>query len=107
MLKQDELVLGPFQGNPACVFLEKGKGVCWASIYTQKSILVPDVHQFEGHIACDPNSKSEIVVPLFDPEGKIRGVLDLDHDTLNTFDDTDRKYLEQLSEKIRIIWPVG
>jgi L-methionine (R)-S-oxide reductase len=101
LLKRDRLVLGPFQGNPACVFLEKGKGVCWASVQARESILVPDVHQFEGHIACDPNSQSEIVIPLFDNNGILRGVLDADQNVLNAFDETDRIYLEKVAEKLR------
>lgn len=104
LLKGDRLVLGPFQGNPACVFLEKGKGVCWASVQRRESILVPDVHAFEGHIACDPKSRSEIAIPLFDAEGNPRGVLDADQDVLNGFDETDRIYLEKVADRLRSVW---
>jgi len=92
----DELVLGPFQGKPACVRIGYGRGVCgtaWAEDTTQ---VVADVHAFPGHIACDPASRSEIVVPMRDRAGALRAVLDLDSDRPATFSDEDRVGLEAL-----------
>ena len=92
----DTLVLGPFQGSAACFRIRKGRGVCgtcWAEARTQ---VVPDVEQFPGHIACSSLSRSEIVVPLLQEE-QVVGVLDIDSDQLNQFDDTDRRYLEQVT----------
>lgn len=93
----DTLVLGPFQGSAACFRIRKGRGVCgtaWAEACTQ---VVPDVEQFPGHIACSSLSRSEIVVPLFSDAGEVVGVLDIDSCELNSFDDTDRRYLEQVA----------
>ncbi|OQP06502.1 histidine kinase [Geobacillus sp. 46C-IIa] len=90
----DELVLGPFQGLPACVRIPFGKGVCGTAAAERRTVVVPDVHQFPGHIACDAASQSEIVVPLI-KEGRVIGVLDIDSPVKNRFDDTDRRYLEQ------------
>lgn len=90
-----ELVLGPFQGPMACTRIKKGRGVCgtaWAEAQTQ---VVPDVDQFPGHIACSSASRSEIVVPIF-KEGEVIAVLDIDSAQLGTFDQTDRRYLEQV-----------
>ena len=95
LVKNNELVLGPFQGPIACTRIKKGKGVCGAAWLNQESIIVPDVSKFEGHIACSPFSKSEIVVPLICKD-EVVGVLDIDSDLLNTFDEVDRHYLEQL-----------
>lgn len=97
IVRDRELVVGPFQGTPACVRIAKGKGVCgtcWEKAATQ---LVPDVHHFPGHIACDSRSASEIVVPVFDKTGKVFMVLDIDHTEKNAFDDTDRQQLEALA----------
>ena len=94
-----ELVLGPFQGPMACTRIKKGRGVCgtaWAEAQTQ---VVPDVDQFPGHIACSSASRSEIVVPIF-KEGEVIAVLDIDSAQLNTFDQTDRRYLEQVVEML-------
>ena len=91
----NELVLGPFQGPVACTRIPLGKGVCGTAWKERRTIIVPDVEQFPGHIACNSASKSEIVVPLFN-KGEIVGVLDIDHDQLNTFDETDAKYLEMI-----------
>ncbi len=91
----EELVLGPFQGPMACTRIKKGRGVCgtaWAEAQTQ---VVPDVDQFPGHIACSSASRSEIVVPIFQ-EGEVIAVLDIDSAQLGTFDQTDRRYLEQV-----------
>ena len=97
MIKNGELVLGPFQGNVACYRIRKGRGVCgtaWAEARTQ---VVPDVEQFPGHIACSSLSKSEIVVAIFHGD-EVIGVLDIDSDQLATFDETDRIYLEKMME---------
>jgi L-methionine (R)-S-oxide reductase len=104
LVKDDYLVLGPFQGTPACVFLGMEKGVCATCIKQREMIIVTDVRKFPGHVACDPYSRSEIAVPLFDPEGNIKGVLDADSDQLNMFDATDQFYLEQLADRIRKLW---
>lgn len=92
--KDDELVLGPFQGLPACVRIKSGKGVCGTAVSEQQTQLVADVHQFPGHIACDAASQSEIVVPII-KDGEIFGVLDIDSPSKNRFDEVDQKYLEQ------------
>ncbi|HAN00355.1 MAG TPA: histidine kinase [Marinilabiliales bacterium] len=90
------LVVRTYQGPVACMELKKGAGVCWAGINQQKTIVVPDVEQFPGHIACDSRSKSEIVVPVKDSHGNVIGVLDVDSDKLNTFDQTDAESLERI-----------
>jgi len=95
-LVDGELLVGPYQGPLACAKLEKSKGVCWAGINGKESIVVPDVHKFPGHIACDSRSQSEIVVPVFNKEKKIVGVLDVDSDKLDTFSATDQEYLERI-----------
>jgi L-methionine (R)-S-oxide reductase len=94
-LRGDELVLGPFQGNPACVRIPLGKGVCGVAAQQCETIIVPNVHEFPGHIACDVASNSEIVVPLFDGE-RILGVLDLDSPSIGRFDDQDAEGLNEL-----------
>ncbi|SFX44852.1 GAF domain-containing protein [Thermoactinomyces sp. DSM 45891] len=95
--KQDQLVLGPFQGKPACVRIPVGKGVCGTAVAENKTILVPNVHQFPGHIACDAETKSEIVIPLRF-QGEIIGVLDIDSPELERFNEEDQTYLEQYVE---------
>jgi L-methionine (R)-S-oxide reductase len=95
-LQGDELVLGPFQGNPACVRIPMGNGVCGVAAQQCETIIVPNVHEFPGHIACDVASNSEIVVPLFDGE-RILGVLDLDSQTIGRFDDQDAEGLNELA----------
>ena len=94
-LHGDELVLGPFQGNPACVRIPMGKGVCGVAAQQLETIIVPNVHEFPGHIACDVASNAEIVVPLFDGE-RLLGVLDLDSPTIGRFDDQDAEGLNEL-----------
>lgn len=89
-----ELIVGPYQGPVACQILKKNTGVCWAGVNEEKTIVVPDVEKFSGHIACDSRSKSEIVVPVKDKTNKIIAVLDVDSDEYNSFDDIDAKYLE-------------
>jgi L-methionine (R)-S-oxide reductase len=95
LVKEEELVLGPFQGPIACTRIRKGKGVCGASWERRESILVPDVDQFPGHIACSSASRSEVVVPGF-KGSEVALVLDVDSDQLNDFSETDQHYLEQL-----------
>jgi len=96
----DELVLGPFQGPIACTRIAYGKGVCGKAWEQKKTMLVPDVDAFPGHIACSAESKSEIVVPIFDSEGHVAFVLDVDSATLNDFDEVDQANLEQLCQFI-------
>lgn len=98
--KNDQLVLGPFQGLPACVTIPYGKGVCGTAIKEKKTQLVPNVHQFPGHIACDAASKSEIVIPIF-LEDSIYGVLDIDSPIYNRFDEIDQKYLEKFVDTLK------
>jgi L-methionine (R)-S-oxide reductase len=90
-----ELVLGPFQGKPACVRIAIGRGVCGAAAARAATVLVPDVHEFPGHIACDPLSRSELVVPLLEG-GEVLGVLDLDSPSPGRFDECDREGCERL-----------
>lgn len=92
-----ELVLGPFQGKVACVRIQAGKGVCGTAFEQNKSIVVEDVNQFPGHIACDAASQSEVVVPLQGADGELIGVLDVDAPITNRFDEIDRKYLEEFA----------
>ena len=99
IVKNDELVLGPFQGPVACTRIRKGKGVCGSSWAQAKTLIVPDVEQFPGHIACSSLSKSEIVVPVI-RNGEVVAVLDVDSEELNEFDTTDQYYLEKIVELI-------
>lgn len=96
----ETLVLGPFQGTPACVRIAFGKGVCGTAWQTEITQVVENVDDFPGHIACDALSKSEIVTPIFDKAGQVIMVLDIDHDQTHTFDQTDREHLESLSKFI-------
>ncbi|MFT5600516.1 MAG: L-methionine (R)-S-oxide reductase [Flavobacteriales bacterium] len=100
MVKIDELVLGPFQGPIACTRIQKGRGVSGAAWQDQKSILVPNVDEFPGHIACSSESKSEIVIPVFDSENNVSMVFDIDSDRLNNFDEDDVFGLEQIAKLI-------
>jgi GAF domain-containing protein len=97
VVEGDHLVLGPFQGPIACTRIAKGKGVCGTAWEQEKTLIVPDVDTFPGHIACSSLSRSEIVVPLW-REGRVIGVLDADSADLDTFDETDQKYLEELAK---------
>ena len=99
-IKNGELILGPFQGQPACVHIQIGKGVCGTVAKNLKSEIVPDVHQFSGHIACDSNTNSEIVLPIFDRSGNLWGVFDFDSPQLNNFDNLDEKYLSKIADNI-------
>ena len=96
MFKDGELIVGPFQGKPACVRIALGKGVCGTAARKKETVLVPDVSRFKGHIACDPDSKSEIAVPLLN-WGKLIGVLDIDSASLARFDEDDMEGLEALA----------
>jgi L-methionine (R)-S-oxide reductase len=95
-LRKDELVVGPFQGKPACVRIPLGKGVCGTAAANRKTIVVRDVHEFPGHIACDAASQSEIVVPLLKDDALL-GVLDIDSPSVGRFDDADRRGIERLA----------
>lgn len=101
----ESLFLGPFQGLPACTFIPLGSGVCGTAAKTQTTQVVNDVNQFAGHIACDSNSQSEIVVPIIDKKGILVGVLDIDSPLKSRFDQTDRVYLEKVIDKlVDIAW---
>ena len=97
LLKDNELVLGPFQGQPACVRIAIGKGVCGTAAELRQTVVVENVHEFPGHIACDSASNSEIVVPLI-KDGKLIGVLDLDSPSTSRFNDEDAKGLNELAQ---------
>jgi len=96
LLQDGKLLVGPYQGPVACQELAKDSGVCWAGINRKETMIVPDVHQFPGHIACDSRSNSEIVVPLRNKNGVIIGVLDVDSKELASFDEVDAKWLEKI-----------
>jgi GAF domain-containing protein len=99
LMKDGGLVVGPFQGNPACIHIPVGKGVCGTAVQRDETVLVPDVHQFPGHIACDSASQSEIVIPIH-RNGNIVAVLDIDSPLKNRFTDEDRQGLEAVVKKI-------
>lgn len=99
LVKNDELVLGPFQGSVACTRIQKGKGVCGTSWLKNETIIVPDVDAFPGHIACSSLSKSEIVVPIT-KNGSVVGVLDVDSDSYNSFDHIDEIYLQKICQSL-------
>lgn len=96
LLKEENLVVKTYQGPLACQVLAPHTGVCWAGIDQKQTIIVPDVHQFPGHIACDSRSRSEIVVPLKNTSGMVIGVLDVDSSSLNSFDEIDAHFLEKI-----------
>ena len=98
----EELVLGPFQGPVACTRIRKGRGVCGTSWNENRTVIVPNVHEFPGHIACSSLSNSEIVVPVFDECGNVTGVLDIDSRDFDTFDETDAEWLEKICRLIRV-----
>ena len=100
LVKDGELQLGPFQGPVACYRIKRGRGVCGTAWDQNRTIVVPDVEQFPGHIACSSLSRSEIVVPLHDSEGNVTGVLDIDSMELATFDDVDARWLEEIARII-------
>ena len=99
LMKDGMLVLGPFQGNPACIRIPVGRGVCGTAAQTLQTQLVPDVHLFPGHIACDAQSQSEIVIPML-KDGVLLGVLDIDSPVKNRFDSDDQKGLEKLCKML-------
>ena len=96
VLDRGELTVGPYQGTLACLVLAKDQGVCWAAVNRRQTVVVPDVHEFPGHIACDSRSASEIVVPLFDERSGVWAVLDVDSRRLDAFSDVDREWLEKI-----------
>ena len=100
----DELVLGPFQGPIACMHIAYGRGVCGTAWKKAETIIVPDVEQFPGHIACSSLSRSEIVVPVKNADGQVKAVLDIDSKALNTFDETDKKNLETIVSLLSHLW---
>lgn len=99
-LKPEELVVGPYQGTLGCLRIPFGKGVCGACADRKESIIVPDVHAFPGHIACDSRTNSEIVVPVFDADGALAAVLDVDSEQADAFDETDRLGLEAICRSL-------
>lgn len=101
LVKNDELVLGPFQGPVACTRIKKGRGVCGACWESAETLIVPDVEKFPGHIACSSLSKSEIVVPVI-RDNQVVGVLDVDSEALNMFDTTDQRFLEEIVSSITL-----
>jgi len=100
-LVDGDLLIGPYQGTLGCIRIGLNKGVCGTAAAKQQTILVPDVHKFAGHIACDARSESEIVVPVFDGERRLRAVLDVDSDRLDDFSPVDQHYLEQLVARMK------
>jgi GAF domain-containing protein len=92
----DKLIVGPYIGTVGCLQIEFGRGVCGTAAEKEETVIVPDVNQFPGHIACDPNSKSEIVVPVFGTRRELIGVLDVDSDQFDAFDETDKQGLEKI-----------
>ena len=101
LVKNDELVLGPFQGPIACTRIQKGRGVCGTAWQQAKSLIVPDVEKFPGHIACSSFSRSEIVVPIFNKQ-EVMGVLDVDSELLEFFDVIDEQYLKEIAGLLRM-----
>ena len=100
LLKGGELIVGPYQGPVACQTLEAGKGVCWAAVTGEEAVVVPDVHLFPDHIACDSRSESEIVLPLYNSYGALVGVMDVDASEKNQFNDIDRSHLTEILKLI-------
>lgn len=106
-VRGEYLLLGPFQGPPACVKLALNKGVCAAAAAREETSLVPDVHEFPGHVACDARSRSEIVVPVHDEQGALRAILDVDSESLAAFDDQDAAGLQLIASLLRGVWPAA
>jgi L-methionine (R)-S-oxide reductase len=100
ILHEGMLTVGPYQGPLACQILEEGNGVCWAGILRRSAVIVPDVHQFPGHIACDKRTNSEIVIPLFDRKGNPWAVLDVDSRKLDAFSEVDKEWLQKIAALI-------
>ncbi len=105
LLREGQLTVGPFQGKPACIHIALGKGVCGTAAVRNETVVVPDVHRFPGHIACDADSASEIVIPIHE-SGRVRAVLDIDSPVKNRFSPEDRAGLEELVRLIeeRVSW---
>ena len=105
LMKDGRLVVGPFQGKPACIHIDPGKGVCGTAVLRNETVVVPDVHLFPGHIACDGASESEIVIPVRE-NGQVRAVMDIDSPVKNRFSAEDRAGLEALAKAIeeRVKW---
>jgi len=101
-LRSDELTVKNYQGPLACQVLPKHTGVCWAAIDRKETLVVPDVHRFPGHIACDSRSQSEIVIPVRNRDGEVTGVLDIDSKTVDSFDATDAMWLEKIVNLINV-----
>lgn len=99
LVHEGELVVGPYQGTVGCLHIAFGRGVCGTAAATKQTQIVPDVHKFPGHIACDSKSRSEIVVPVFNNEKELIAVLDVDSTELSSFDEIDKKYLEKMLQK--------
>lgn len=100
LLKRDQLIVGPYQGPLACQELEKNKGVCWASLNTNSTMIIPDVRAFPGHITCDARSKSEITIPVYDQEKKIRAVFDVDSTQPDAFNEVDKVNLQKITDLV-------
>jgi L-methionine (R)-S-oxide reductase len=96
----DRLLIGPYQGTLGCLHITFERGVCGACARTRQTQIVPDVHQFPGHIACDPNSRSEIVVPVLDKSGQLIAVFDVDSNQIDAFDEVDQAYLEKILSRL-------
>ncbi|MBN1971627.1 MAG: GAF domain-containing protein [Candidatus Delongbacteria bacterium] len=99
-IKDEKLIVGPYQGSLACQVLAKPHGVCWSAVIDRETVIVDDVEKFPGHIACDSRSKSEIVVPVFDRDNSLVAVLDVDSDKGSSFDETDKIWLEKICKMI-------
>ncbi|MDF1572412.1 MAG: GAF domain-containing protein [Bacteroidales bacterium] len=102
LLEDERLIVGPYQGPVACQELESGKGVCWAAVIRDTAVIVPDVTQFPGHIACDARSQSEITLPVKDKNGNCRAVLDVDSGEKGQFDEVDQQHLDAIIKLIYI-----
>ncbi len=100
LLQDGKLQVASYQGPLACIDLKKDTGVCWAGVNSQKPVIVGNVEEFPGHIACDSRSSSEIVIPLKNSEGKVTGVLDVDSTSLNSFDEVDAEWLSKIVELV-------
>ena len=100
LYKEEKLIVGPYQGPVACQELTKDKGVCWAALNSLEPVVVPDVHAFPGHIACDSRSKSEITLPVFDQHRQIKAIFDVDSDRFDSFNEVDQSQLETIMELI-------
>lgn len=101
ILESGKLIVGPYQGPLACQILKKPKGTCWTALFNEETLIIPDVHDFPGHIPCDSRSNSEIVVPLLDSGGKAWAVLDVDSTKFDAFTQTDRHWLEKIAALIQ------